>query len=77
MIVRVDEQVTARLNPGSITYADGSNPFLQPAHLILNTAIGGPGTWPERPDASQYPCRFEIDYVRYYTRKQGRTSAAD
>ncbi len=51
-------------------YPNGSNPFHHPAHLILNTAVGGKGTWPEAPVASQYPCRFEIDYVRYYT-KQG------
>ncbi len=70
MVIRIDDTVTGRLRLDSVTYADGSNPFRQPAHLILNTAIGGPGTWPEEPDASQYPCTFEIDYVRYYRRAE-------
>ncbi len=69
MVIRVDEQEIVRLNVADVTYADGSNPFLHPAHLILNTAVGGEGTWPEKPDATQYPCRFEIDYVRCYTRE--------
>ncbi len=69
MVITVAGKETARLKLDSMTYADGSNPFRCPAHLILNTAIGGPGTWPEQPDASQYPCTYEIDYVRYYTQK--------
>ncbi len=69
MVIRVDDTEITRLRVSEATYPDGSNPFLSPAHLILNTAVGGPGTWPEQPEASQYPCRFEIDYVRCYTRK--------
>ncbi len=68
MVIRIDKTETGRLRLDTVTYSDGSNPFRSPAHLILNTAIGGPGTWPEQPDAAQYPCRFEIDYVRYYRR---------
>jgi len=49
---------------------DGSNPFHIPHYLIMNTAIGGPGTWPEQPDAKDYPAQFEIDYVRFYTRDE-------
>ena len=69
IVISVDGRETARLKLDTVNYPDGSNPFRCPAHLILNTAIGGPGTWPEKPDASQYPCRYEIDYVRYYTQK--------
>lgn len=42
----------------------GSNPFNSPQYLLLNLAIGGDngGT----PDASRFPLRYEIDYVRLY-----------
>ncbi len=68
MVIRVEDTVTTRFRVDDANYPDGSNPFRHPAHLILNTAVGGPGAWAENPDATQYPCRFEIDYVRGYTR---------
>ncbi len=70
MTISVDNTPIISFRVADATYPDGSNPFLHPAHLIINTAVGGPGTWPEQPDATQYPCRYEIDYVRYYTRKE-------
>jgi hypothetical protein len=42
----------------------------------MNTALGGQGTWPETADPKDYPVQFEIDYVRYYTRKDGAADAA-
>ena len=42
---------------------EGRNPFHQPHYLLLNLAIGRNG---ERPSASGYPLRYEIDYVRVY-----------
>ena len=36
---------------------------------IINTALGGNGTWPEKAKDPGYPCTFEIDYVRFYTKK--------
>ncbi len=70
MILRVDDREVSRLDIDSVTNPDGLTPIRTPAYLIINTAVGGEGTWPEAPDASQYPCHFEIDYVRYY-RKTG------
>ncbi len=70
MVLGVDKTEIARLKLDSITYPEGKkHPFRSPAHLILNLAIGGPGTWPEKPDAAQFPCHYEIDYVRYYRKK--------
>ncbi len=66
--IRVDGVESARQVINAITYPDGRNPFRHPAYLIINTAVGGKGTWPEAPDASQYPCVFEVDYVRYYVK---------
>ncbi len=41
--------------------------FTQPVHFLLNLAVGG--TWPGSPDATtEFPARYDIDYVRAYTR---------
>ena len=43
-------------------------PFDQPAHLLLNVAVGG--DWPKNPDAtSQFPQQMLVDYVRVYSHK--------
>lgn len=54
------------LNSQSITNThnpDGSNPFLHPHYLLLNLAIGANGG---NPDATNFPIKYEVDYVRYY-----------
>jgi beta-glucanase (GH16 family) len=47
----------------------GKNPFRQPHYLILNLAIGGTNGG----DASktEFPARFEVDYVRVYQKAEG------
>jgi beta-glucanase (GH16 family) len=45
---------------------DGTNPFHQPHYLLVNLAIGG--TNGGDPSATQFPGRYEIDYVRVYQR---------
>jgi len=42
---------------------DGFNPFQQPHYLLLNLAIGGNGG---NPNKSEFPIRYEVDYVRIY-----------
>lgn len=69
MRVLIDDKEVGRIATSEANYPNGDNPLLTPCYLIMNTAIGGPGTWPEAPQASQYPVTFEIDYVRYYTKK--------
>lgn len=44
------------------------NPFHQPHYLLLNLAIGGAGGDPSK---TQFPTRYEIDYVRVYQKKDG------
>ncbi len=68
--VFVNDVEVANFDSKVATYPNGVNPFNTPAYLIINTAIGGPDTWPEQPKASDYPARFEIDYVRYYRNTQ-------
>lgn len=39
-------------------------PFNRPFYLILNFAVGGPGTWPGDITDSQLPAYMEVDWVR-------------
>jgi beta-glucanase (GH16 family) len=41
-----------------------SHPFREPHYLILNLAVGG--TQGGDPSATEFPARFEVDYVRVY-----------
>jgi beta-glucanase (GH16 family) len=51
------QSLETTLNP------DDSNPFRQPQYLLLNLALGGNGG---NPSNSQFPIRYEVDWVRYY-----------
>jgi beta-glucanase (GH16 family) len=42
---------------------DGSNPFRQPHYILINLAIGANGGNPEN---SNFPIKYEVDYVRVY-----------
>lgn len=44
--------------------AEGKNPFHAPQFLLLNLAVGGQNGGD--PTGTQFPARFEIDYVRVY-----------
>jgi beta-glucanase (GH16 family) len=46
---------------------EGENPFRQPHYIILNLAIGG--TSGGDPAHTEFPARFEIDYVRVYEKQ--------
>lgn len=43
---------------------EGKNPFHQPHYIILNLAIGG--TSGGDPANTEFPAKFEVDYVRIY-----------
>jgi beta-glucanase (GH16 family) len=45
---------------------DPKNPFHQPHYIILNLALGG--TSGGDPSGTEFPARFEVDYVRIYQR---------
>ncbi len=70
MRILIDEEEVGRVAISDADYPNGDNPLRTPCYIIMNTAIGGQGTWPESADPADYPVRFEIDYVRYYTKKK-------
>jgi beta-glucanase (GH16 family) len=46
---------------------NGKNPFRQPHFVLLNLAIGG--TRGGDPSETEFPARFEVDYVRIYQKQ--------
>jgi beta-glucanase (GH16 family) len=67
IVISVDGEV---LNDSELNQAvnpDGKNGFRQAHSIILNLAIGG--TAGGDPSATEFPARFEIDYVRIYRRQ--------
>ncbi len=46
---------------------EAKNPFHQPHYIILNLAIGG--TSGGDPSGTEFPARFEVDYVRIYQKQ--------
>lgn len=45
----------------------GRNPFHEPQYLLLNLAIGGSSGGD--PSGTEFPARFEVDFVRVYQRE--------
>lgn len=43
---------------------DGSNPFREPHHMLVNLAIGGNNGGDPTP--TEFPARYEIDYIRVF-----------
>lgn len=48
-----------------------ANPFHEPHHIILNLAIGG--TSGGDPAGTEFPAKFEVDYVRVYQRADAKS----
>lgn len=51
---------------------EGKNPFRQPHYIIVNLAIGG--TVGGDPSNTEFPAKFEIDYIRVYKKSCVRSS---
>ncbi|MEL6330141.1 MAG: glycoside hydrolase family 16 protein [Planctomycetota bacterium] len=53
---------------------DGSNPFREPHFMLINLAIGGNNGGD--PSETEFPARYEIDYVRVYQRDADASEGA-
>jgi beta-glucanase (GH16 family) len=49
---------------GSAPASRQANPFRQPHYIILNLAVGGSSGGD--PSNTNFPAKFEVDYVRIY-----------
>jgi beta-glucanase (GH16 family) len=61
--------LTETINPN--TDLGPKNPFHQPHYLLLNLAIGGNNGGD--PSETEFPSRYEIEYVRVYQKKSAGT----
>lgn len=64
MDLLLDGQLMNHLDLSEADRADQGNPFHFPLYFILNQAIGG--TSGGDPSYTQFPVRFEVDWVRAY-----------
>ena len=62
----VDDRLLNTIDLAKTVNPDGTNPFHQPQYLLLNLAIGSTGG---DPSATEFPTRYEIDYVRVYQKE--------
>jgi len=62
----VDEELLNEVDVAAAANHDdqGTHPFREPHYLIVNLAVGG--TQGGDPSATEFPARFEVDYVRVY-----------
>jgi len=62
----VDDQLLNKVSLYALVNKDGTgfNPFKQPHYMLLNLAIGGANGG--NPDDTEFPKKFEVDYVRVY-----------
>ncbi|WP_373513878.1 family 16 glycosylhydrolase [Persicitalea sp.] len=65
----VDDQLLNEVNLEETYNASGDkkNPFRDPHYLILNMAIGGDNGGD--PSSTDFPARFEVDYVRVFQKE--------
>jgi beta-glucanase (GH16 family) len=60
----LDDALMNTTNLADMLNPNGMSPFMQPAYMILNLAIGG--TSGGDPTNTTFPARYEIDYVRVF-----------
>jgi len=64
IVISVDGEALNDSDLNQAANPDGKNGFRQPHYVILNLALGG--TAGGDPSGTQFPARFEVDYVRVY-----------
>ena len=67
----VDDKLLNQTDVAKTVNADGSNPFHAPQYMILNLAIGG--TQGGDSSKTEFPAKFEVDYVRVYQKSTEKT----
>lgn len=68
IVISVDGRVLNTVALSATANPDGSNPFREPHYILLNLAIGG--TNGGDPTGTEFPGRFEVDYVRVYQKRE-------
>jgi beta-glucanase (GH16 family) len=67
IVISVDGEVLNDSDVNKAANPDGSNGYRQAHYILLNLAIGG--TAGGDPSDTQFPARFEVDYLRIYQKQ--------
>ena len=67
MVISVDGEVLNDSDLNQAANTDGTNGFRQAHSILLNLAVGG--TAGGDPSGTEFPARFEVDYVRIYQQR--------
>jgi beta-glucanase (GH16 family) len=62
--IYVDDELLNEVDLSVTINPDGTNPFHQPHYMLVNLAIGGHAGGD--PSGTEFPARYEIDYIRVY-----------
>lgn len=62
----LDDELLNEVDLSKTLNPDGFNPFHQPHYILLNLALGANGG---DPSSTDFPRKYEVDYVRVYQRK--------
>ncbi|MEX0648394.1 MAG: glycoside hydrolase family 16 protein [Balneolaceae bacterium] len=62
--IYLDDELLNEVDLSETINPDGTNPFHQPHYMLVNLAIGG--NQGGDPSATEFPSRYEIDYIRVY-----------
>jgi beta-glucanase (GH16 family) len=62
----VDDEMLNEVDLTKTIHPNGFNPFHQPHYLLLNLAVGSNGGDPYN---TEFPIRYEIDYLRVFQKK--------
>jgi beta-glucanase (GH16 family) len=74
MKLYVDDMLMNAVDLKESINPDGKNPFHQPHFILVNLAIGGHAGGD--PSQTEFPAKFEIDYIRVYTNKTQKGDTA-
>ena len=69
--LHVDDRLLNETRVSDARNPDGTHPFRQPHYMILNLALGGDNGGPV--DGTEFPARFEVDWVRVYQERPAAT----
>ena len=67
MKLYIDDELINEIDLSKTRRVDGSNPYHQPHYILMNLAIG---SYAGDPGDTEFPRRFEIDYVRVYQKPE-------
>lgn len=62
--IYLDDELLNEVNLSETINPDGKNPFHQSHYMLVNLAIGG--NQGGDPSGTEFPSRYEIDYIRVY-----------